>query len=123
MVSPILIIIVAITAICSFAIPDFSMGFTFRIYRFLYIILAFVAGFLGVAAGFFSQSIVLAGLKSFGSPYLAPYLPVTNLNTDASYFIPPIWRREKRADFLNTKKPRSQAKISMKWKFGKGKNL
>ena len=84
MVSPILIIIVAITGICSFAIPDFSMGFTFRIYRFLYIILAFVAGFLGVAAGFFSQSIVLAGLKSFGSPYLAPYLPVTNLNTDAS---------------------------------------
>ena len=88
-----------------------------------YIILAFVAGFLGVAAGFFSQSIVLAGLKSFGSPYLAPYLPVTNLNTDASYFIPPMWRREKRADFLNTKEPRSQAKISMKWKFGKGKNL
>ena len=123
MVSPILIIIVAITGICSFAIPDFSMGFTFRIYRFLYIILAFVAGFLGVAAGFFSQSIVLAGLKSFGSPYLAPYLPVTNLNTDASYFIPPMWRREKRADFVNTKEPRSQAKISMKWKFGKGKNL
>lgn len=118
-----MIIIVAITGICSFAIPDFSMGFTFRIYRFLYIILAFVAGFLGIAAGFFCHLIVLAGLKSFGSPYLAPYLPVTNLNTDASYFIPPMWRREKRADFLNTKEPRSQAKISMKWKFGKGKNL
>lgn len=118
-----MIIIVAITGICSFAIPDFSMGFTFRIYRFLYIILAFVAGFLGITAGFFCHSIVLAGLKSFGSPYLAPYLPVTNLNTDASYFIPPMWRREKRADFLNTKEPRSQAKISMKWKFGKGKNL
>ncbi|HJJ03920.1 MAG TPA: spore germination protein [Clostridiaceae bacterium] len=111
------------TGICSFAIPDFSMGFTFRIYRFLYIILAFVAGFLGIAAGFFCHAIVLAGLKSFGSPYLAPYLPVTNLSTDASYFIPPMWRREKRADFLNTKEPRSQAKISMKWKFGKGKNL
>lgn len=123
MVSPILIIIVAITGICSFAIPDFSMGFTFRIYRFLYIFLAFVAGFLGIAAGFFCHSIVLANLKSFGSPYLAPYLPVTNLNTDASYFISPMWRREKRADFLNTKEPRSQAKISMKWKFGKGKNL
>ena len=31
-----------------------------------------------------------------------------------------MWRREKRADFLNTKKGKSQEKISMKWKFGKG---
>lgn len=52
---------------------------------------------------------------------MAPYLPVTNLNTDAAYFVPPMWRREKRADFLNTKQPRSQGKISMKWKFWKGK--
>ena len=34
-VSPILIIVVAITGLSSFAIPDFSMGSTFRIYRFL----------------------------------------------------------------------------------------
>ena len=35
--SPISIIIVALTGICSFAIPDFSLNFTFRIYKFLYI--------------------------------------------------------------------------------------
>jgi len=47
-VSPILIIIVAITAICSFAIPDFSLGFSLRIYRFIYIILGYICGFLGI---------------------------------------------------------------------------
>ena len=36
-VSPILIIIVAITGICSFAIPDFSLGFSLRLWRFFYI--------------------------------------------------------------------------------------
>ena len=116
-----MIIIVAITAICSFAIPDFSLGFTLRICRFVYIILAYMAGFLGLAIGVFVQLAILANSKSFGVSYLAPYLPVTNLSTDASYFVPPMWHREKRADFLNTKQPRSQGKISMKWKFWKGK--
>lgn len=120
MVSPILIIIVAITAICSFAIPDFSLGFSLRIYRFIYIILGYICGFLGIGVGLFIQGIVLASLKSFGVSYLSPYAPITNLNTDAAYFVPPMWRRERRADFLNTKKLKSQEKISMKWKFGKG---
>ena len=66
------------------------------------------------------QACSLSNLKSFGVSYLAPYLPVTDLNSDSSYFVRPMWRREKRADFLNTKHSRSQGKISMKWKFWKG---
>ena len=50
-VSPILIIIVSFTAICSFSIPDFSLSFHFRIMRFIYILLGAMAGFLGLAAG------------------------------------------------------------------------
>lgn len=38
-VSPILIIIIAITAISSFAIPDFSFGFHLRLMRFIFILL------------------------------------------------------------------------------------
>lgn len=99
----------------------FRFGFTLRICRFLYIFLGYIAGFLGIAIGLFIQLVILAKSKSFGVSYLAPYLPVTNLNTDAAYFVPPMWHREKRADFLNTKQPMSQGKISMKWKFWKGK--
>ncbi len=117
LVSPILIIIVAITGICSFAIPDFSLSFTFRIFRFLYIILGYMCGLLGIAAGLFVQFGILTNLKSFGAPYLAPYAPALNSNVTTSYFVKPIWKREKRADFLNTKKPSSENKISMKWKF------
>lgn len=70
--------------------------------------------------GLFIQGVVLASLKSFGTSYLSPYAPITNLKTDAAYFVPPMWNREKRADFLNTKKEKSQEKISRKWKFKKG---
>ena len=48
-VSPILIIIVAVTGIGSFAVPNFSLAFSCRIFRFVYIILAALAGFLGLS--------------------------------------------------------------------------
>lgn len=117
LVSPILIIIVATTAICSFAIPDFSLSFAFRIFRFVYIILGYLCGLLGIVFGLFIQLAILANLKSFGSPYLAPYVPITNLNGSLSYFVKPIWKRESRADFLNTKRPKQEGKISKKWLF------
>ncbi|MBR3133426.1 MAG: spore germination protein [Clostridia bacterium] len=48
LVSPLLIIIVAITGICSFAIPDFALGFALRVFRFAYLILSYISGFLGI---------------------------------------------------------------------------
>ena len=117
LVSPILIIVVAITGLSSFTIPDFSLSFSFRIFRFLFVILGYMGGLLGIVVGVFIGLTVLVSLKSFGSPYLAPYVPATNLNTSLSYFIKPIWRRESRADFLNTKRPIQEGKISRPWKF------
>ena len=121
LVSPVLIIIVALTGICSFAIPDFSLNFTFRIYKFLYIFLGYIAGLLGIAIGLFVQITLLCNLRSFGASYLAPYAPMTNLKSSVSYFIHPIWRRETRSDFLNTKRPKEQPHISMKWQLTKNK--
>lgn len=122
-VSPILIIIVALTGICSFAIPDFSLGFTLRIYRFAYILLGYLFGFLGIGFGLFIHFLILANLKSFGVPYLSPYFPVSNISNDNNYFLPPIWKREHRPDFLSTKKENSQNHISRKWKFYKGEDV
>ena len=118
-VSPILIIIVAITGICSFAIPDFSLGFSLRIYRFFYIIAGYLFGFLGIGFGLFVHLLILSNLKSFGVPYLSPYIPVSTVSGENDYFLPPAWKREHRPDFLNTKKGSAQNKISRKWKFFK----
>ncbi len=115
-VSPILIIIVSITAISSFAIPDFSLGFTLRFLRFLFLILGFIAGFLGIALGVFVYITILNSLKSFGTPYLAPYVPSQYKDTNSVFFLKPVWLREKRSLFLNTKKTNSEGKISMLWK-------
>ena len=116
LVSPILIIIVAITAICSFSIPDFSLNFTIRISRFIYILLGYMAGFLGIAVGMFIQLILLCSLTSFGCPYITPFIVTSNKRSLTSYFIQPIWKRENRSNTVSPKKKYSQGKISMLWK-------
>ena len=115
-VSPILIIIVAITAISSFAIPDFSFSFHIRLVRFIFLMLAYVFGFLGIAIGLFVYVCILCSLKSFGVPYTVPFEPITSFNNE-SYFVSPVWKKEKRPDYLNTKKEKAQDHISMKWKY------
>ncbi len=116
LVSPVLIIIIAITGICSFSIPDFSLNFTFRIYRFVYIILGYMAGFLGISFGVFIQLAIMCKLKSFGSPYINPYILGKNKRSISSYFIPPIWKRERTSPFVHAQKKFSQQKISMVWR-------
>ena len=114
-VSPILIIIVAITGIASFAIPDFSFGFHLRVFRFFFIILGFTAGFLGIGLGIFIYISMLCNLSSFGVPYTVPFAP-TGDSKKNGYFIPPIWKQEYRASYLSPKKEKSQDKVSRKWK-------
>ena len=114
-VSPILIIIIAITAISSFAIPDISLGFHLRIARFAYTLLGSFSGFLGIGIGIFIHLLTLCSLESFGVPYLSPYVPMSSIRNQG-YLLSTVWKREKRADFLNTKKPIVQDKLSMKWR-------
>ena len=114
-VSPFLIIIVAITGLSSFAIPDFSFGFHLRVYRFIFILLGFTAGFLGIGIGIYIYISTICSLKSFGVSYTAP-INSDSYGSNSKYFIPPFWKQEYRSGFLAPKKEISQNKISMKWK-------
>jgi len=74
LVSPIVVIVVAFTALCSFAIPNEEFAFSFRILKFLLIALSAWLGFFGFLAGVFAVLVHMAGLKSFDTPYLTPYV-------------------------------------------------
>ena len=115
-VSPILIIIVAFSAICAFTIPDNSLRFAIRMFRFMYVVLGYIAGFLGIALGFFIHFIILSNQSSFGIPFFSPYIPFNNLSKNENLFMQPVWKRETRNSSLNTKKPKLEPHISMKWR-------
>lgn len=115
-VSPILIIIVAITGIASFAIPDFSFGFHLRFFRFGFVLLGYIAGFLGISMGLFAYIATLCNIHSFGVPFTVPFAPVSNSKGNG-YFLPSTWKQEYRAPYLAPKREKAQQKISKKWKF------
>lgn len=74
LVSPIVVIVVAFTALCSFAIPSEEFAFSFRILKFLLIVLSAWLGFFGFLIGLFLVLVHMASLKSFDVPYLSPYV-------------------------------------------------
>lgn len=115
-VSPILIIIVSITAIGSFATPNYYLGLSARILRFAYIFLGAVAGFLGIISGLFINILLWTDTKSMGMPMGVPFAPVTKKGIPASLFVPPIWKQEERDDYVNARRKKRQAHISRKWK-------
>jgi spore germination protein KA len=114
-VSPILIIIVAVTGIGSFAVSNFSLAISIRVLRFAYILLGASAGFLGITLGLFLQGLWFTSAKSFGLPYTASFGPKTkNIFIDALTRAP-LWMQEERPDYLNTKDKRKQPEISREW--------
>lgn len=115
-VSPILIIIVSITAIGSFATPNYYLGLSARILRFGYIFLGAVAGFLGIISGLFINILLWTDTKSMGMPMGVPFAPVTNKGIPSSFFLPPVWKQEYRDDYINPRRKKRQAHISRKWK-------
>ncbi|NLK88404.1 MAG: spore germination protein [Clostridiaceae bacterium] len=120
-VSPILIIIVAVTGIGSFAIPNYSLAYSIRIMRFAFIFFGACAGFLGITLGLFLLGIWSAALKSFGVPFMAPLGPRTSGSFRNVMFKAPEWKQEDRPDYLNAKRSKKQNHYSMKWKINKKK--
>lgn len=73
LVSPMVVIIIAMTAISAFTVPNEAFAAAFRVIRYLIIILSAFLGLYGFVLGFMILLIHLAGLKSFGIPYLLPF--------------------------------------------------
>lgn len=74
-VSPITVVIIALSTIGSFAIPSYNAANAFRMLRFLLIILAGTLGLLGLAVGYMLVTNHMVTLRSFGVPYMAPFSP------------------------------------------------
>ncbi|MFP4979318.1 spore germination protein [Paenibacillus sp. CN-4] len=74
-VSPILVIVVAVTAISSFAIPMYSAGITLRALRFIAMFFAAVLGLYGVILFFLLLISHVMKLKSFGVQFAGFSVP------------------------------------------------
>lgn len=72
-VSPVVVIVVALTALASFAIPNDNFASAFRLLKFGLIVAGAAAGLPGFVLGLLVILTHLASLESYGIPYLSPY--------------------------------------------------
>ncbi|SDL94628.1 spore germination protein [Sediminibacillus halophilus] len=98
-VSPLVIIIVSITAISSFIIPNYSLGVSFRILRFVFIFLSASFGFFGIVWGLLGLYLYLSSLRSFGYPYLAPHAPLFPKGLNDTIFRFPLFQQARYQKF------------------------
>jgi spore germination protein len=73
LVSPIVVIVVALTGIASFAVPNITLVNGFRLVKYFILILSAMLGFLGFWLALLFTLTHLASLNSFGIPYLMPF--------------------------------------------------
>lgn len=73
-VSPVVVIIVALTALSAFTVPNDLFASAFRMIKFYCIIAAAIGGFVGLTAAVLTVLIHLTGLKSLGVPYMTPFV-------------------------------------------------
>ena len=90
-VSPAMVIVVAITAVANFATPTFAIAISARLIRFVFILAAALFGFYGVIIGIIMMIVHLCSLRSFGMPYMSPIAPFIPANAGDTIFRAPIW--------------------------------
>ncbi|MFS0785255.1 spore germination protein [Shouchella sp. 1P09AA] len=104
LVSNIMIIVVAVTAISSFVIPSPEMSSVVRLTRFPLMLAAATFGLIGVVLSFFVIIMHLIKLESFGTPYLAPIAPLNRKGLKDSIVRFPTWLIQ-RHTFMSSTKP------------------
>ena len=105
LVSAVMVIVVALTAISSFVFPAYNMASAFRILRFPMLILAASFGLFGIAVGSAILILHLCSLRTFGVPYMSPFGPFIPVDQKDVILRFPRWALISRPRLINQKNP------------------
>ena len=94
-ISPILIIIIALTGLGNYAMPDYGFSLGLILYRLAIIAAAALFGLYGICVAAFCIVASLCGMRSLGMPYFAPMAPPRPHNPDLLLRLP-VWLQKKR---------------------------
>lgn len=93
-VSSVMVIIVSIIALASFTVPQYGMGLSFRVLRFLSMLVAAVLGLFGIILVMLVIFTHLVRQRSFGMPYFNPNNFFSLKRSDEAIIRLPIKNRE-----------------------------
>lgn len=79
LVNPLLVVIIATTAIASFAMPSYKFSVAIRLLRVPVLISGAVLGLYGVMMSFLAIMVFMCSLRPFGESYLGGWLDISNM--------------------------------------------
>ncbi|WP_202076926.1 spore germination protein [Caldalkalibacillus salinus] len=91
-VSPIMVIVVALTTIGSFVSPGYNAAIALRMLRFPLMLAASMFGLYGIMLLLIVTIVHLCSMKSFGVPYMAPFSPMRILDNRDTLLRAPLYR-------------------------------
>ncbi|MEC0173470.1 spore germination protein [Paenibacillus favisporus] len=104
-VSPVVVIVVSLTAIASFVSPAYNIGIAARMLRFAMLIAASMFGIYGIACMLLILVLHLCSLKSLNVPYMAPYAPMIYSDMKDSMLRMPQDYMKKRPKLISRNNP------------------
>ncbi len=94
--TPAMVIVVAITAISTFGIPDYSLSLAIRVLRLPLMVFAAIFGMFGFSMGWMLILTHLASLSSMGVPFMSPLMPTIYADLKDTLFRGFQWTMKKR---------------------------
>lgn len=95
-VSNIMVIIVAVTAISSFIIPNHDMAAAVRLVRFPMMLIASLFGMVGIVIGMMILFAHIISIESLGTPYASPIAPIRFPDWKDTWVRLPLWKMNQR---------------------------
>ncbi|QKN93440.1 spore germination protein [Bacillus amyloliquefaciens] len=108
LVSSIMVIVVSIVALASFTVPQYGMGLSFRVLRFISMFTAAAFGLYDMILFMLAIYTHLSRQRSFGSPYFSPNGFFSLKNANDSILRLPIKNQPKEAKNVNEPENNSQ---------------
>ncbi|KGM95140.1 spore germination protein [Clostridium botulinum] len=116
-VSPPTALIVGITVVSTFLIPNYEMSLSIRLLRFVMLIMANYLGVFGIAIGWFLIITHVYRLKTFGVPYFS----INKEDMKDTFIIKAMWKMDKRPEDLEKKNIKRQGNMGKMGKTTRGK--
>ena len=103
LLSPAVIVIIALTGITGFTMPNQDFANAVRFWRLLLVIFSIVAGLFGLSIGLLLMAYMLSRVECYGVPYLTPYVANDGRNLLMNTLIrAPLFMQNKRPKDLKT---------------------
>ncbi|KYP82019.1 spore germination protein [Ferroacidibacillus organovorans] len=110
-ISPLLIIVVAVTALASFTMPNYNLSFSVRLLRFGFIVAGAAFGFYGIALGLMILLMHMVTVRSLGVPIMSPIAPRRTSSPD-SLLRGKIFKMEQRPNAYWPLRTRKEAEVT-----------